>query len=88
MRVATVRIAPVEMWCERARSTIEKRGQSHAYPVGLPVDIIISSLTVWRYCDGRVWSLTNESANKIREVAGIPAERDYGGLCEHMLEMD
>lgn len=84
--IARVRIAPVERWCDEARTDC---GSNLA---GLQIDILTHSCRSadkaesWK-CGGREW-LTESTWTKRRccEI-GI---RNYAHMtiCEHMLEMD
>lgn len=84
--IAKVKIAPVERWCEGLKASLS--GTVAGYPAGESIDIHTSPLLSWAYCDGRVWIVTDETANKIRERVNQPPTKITRGICEHMLEMD
>jgi hypothetical protein len=84
--IAKVRIAPVERWCEKGSHRLINYPE--AYVPGTLVGVHTESMTSWVNCNGRVWLLTLEDSNRIRESCGLGPTDIAGGLCEHMLEMD
>jgi hypothetical protein len=91
--IATVRIAPVEHWCEVSKGYALRR--MPCAEVGLQVEIITTTMHkgepgAQEDCDGRFWDLTRESATRLRQAIGFPdpGANDIFTLCEHMLEMD
>jgi hypothetical protein len=84
--IARVRIAPIERWCPSGLSL--ERGLAKHGPI--VVDIITESMTDGYRCNGRMWEITPDSANKIRALNGKPPDQPgvRRGLCEHMLELD
>jgi hypothetical protein len=90
MRVATVKFAPMEYWCDVARE------QSRHYPlerlVGQPVEIITDSMhTAKHSMDGeqmKVWRVTERSTRAMNAILGTSWPEDNSFVCEHLLEMD
>ena len=85
--ITTVRIAPVERWCEEA---VEYVGFDHEKLPGREVQIYTHRTGRGTHCPGRWWVISNRSANEIRALVGREPidDSDERGLCEHMLEMD
>lgn len=86
--VATVRIAPIEHWCEDAagsglnaaiRQALLRRGR---------VSILTSSMEVRGDDHGRFWMIEPNCKRIIDAEAGREARMDTAWACEHMLEMD
>jgi hypothetical protein len=86
--IATVRIAPVERWCEKAFSQCIKYGFTPTKYVGLEIAIIPSSMLGGAFgCNGKAWMVPAEEANRIRSIEQDGTKMDRW-VCEHMLEMD
>lgn len=87
--IATVKIAPVEQWCEHIKQV--SRNTLRDLIVGHEVSIDTASMTVApkepSACRGKNWLLTPQSQLEIDEIL---FGRSIGPswFCEHMLEMD
>jgi hypothetical protein len=87
--IATVRIAPVEQWCEIAKSVKGTTLELAARIVGMPVDIYTEGPHPKHGDDSvRTWIITEESKQRLFEAAGRPIPAKSYRFCEHMLEMD
>jgi hypothetical protein len=93
--IATVRIAPVERWCEEVKRTLSIF-PALANIVGMPVGILTETMSETNCYQGepaREWELAPESNRALDEATGTfedDAEHLQCGfrICEHMLEMD
>lgn len=89
---ATVKIAPVEHWCENmVMQLVRYPDYKWQNAIGKPVEIEIDSMFIDRNprCGGRAWLLTDESnAEHALLVAGIVNPTVVVHICEHALEMD
>lgn len=89
--VATVRIAPVERWCEDTRPVQQIEGHPE---VGMSIQIEANSMDPLMECDGKPakhWKITSESHVALCAKVGRKPQRWENGnvwICEHMLEMD
>lgn len=88
--IATVRIAPVERWCE----PMQKEYQRHKTLeiVGMAAAINTTSMRTGEQCVNRCrsreWMLMPSPALAIRERFGCMPDAKNVYICEHMLEMD
>ena len=89
-RVATVRIAPVERWCEPMRGEYQLRPLPQL--IGMVVAINTISMRTGKQCvnrcETREWKIEPSPALELRESVGIGPAVDSVWICEHMLEMD
>lgn len=88
--IATVRIAPVEQWCENLQRRLEKF-PAMAKAVGLSIEIDTNSMRLSAIMHDepvRWWQATSESDARVCQAAGLEPTPDYHDFCEHMLEMD
>lgn len=90
MATATVRVAPVERWCEHYKPDIDfsaiKGMLVEIYPASLSKN---KSISTWRNpCDGNWWSISDKSRKELADTLGIPVFFMGDSFCEHMLEMD
>lgn len=89
MPIATVRIAPVERWCEQTE--YDSRNSLRDLIVGKEVQIDTASMTVapgaFHACSGKNWLLTPKCQDEIDEILHSNL-RGRAWWCEHLLEMD
>lgn len=90
MPIATVRIAPMERWCEKARAFAEENPQMKRR-AGQMVNIIMESCRPNQSgCSAKhEWQVPDDEAAEHFEQMGIeynPAGKTW--ICESMLEMD
>lgn len=85
--IATVRIAPVEHWCEfHAQHLTDTRKAAICHSlVGVEIEIITNSMrmSVTPTCLGRLWNMVSDEP-----LIAKGCRPTYDGICEHMLEMD
>lgn len=87
--IATVRIAPVEQWCEfhtKHFRDARQRKICESLP-GLEVEIYTETMrmSITPLCLGKLWDTTKKTDEKLRAKGCRPQGL---GICEHMLEMD
>lgn len=83
--IATVRIAPMERWCEPAK-------RYSKLPRGLEINIHTESCFDYgdgfaQGCGGKAWIVEREWSKRRHEALGIPVTYPHA-VCEHMLELD
>lgn len=87
--IATVRIAPVERWCEGALQYVASYS-NYAVLAGMQVEILTESMKREEFSNSpckRSWEVSEKSDREICEILDL----DYtpgGRICEGMLEMD
>ena len=87
MMIVKVKIAPVEHWCDWAKSNSTPFERNAI--VGKMAEIFTESCSHSLYCDGRLWHQTQVNVNELRKLFNrAPLLSDDRWLCEHMLEMD
>ncbi len=89
--ITKVRIAPLEKWCEIAKSPKGTTLERASRIVGMEVEIYTESLGPHpKHGDDSVktWIITEESKRRIFEAAGKRVPAASYKFCEHMLEMD
>jgi len=92
--IAIVKIAPKEHWCSGCRNEATKYGVDIDKIAGMSVEIFTESLLPnWKGkygspCDGRIWQLTMDSTNRLREMMNFSKDNRESWLCEHILEID
>jgi hypothetical protein len=93
--IATVRIAPVERWCEPMKAQMRDFPQyNYSVLVGLPIQIRPASMRIAAdYCGGKGWVVEWDSVKVMDSLQGYTGRRapkkgkEYRA-CEHFLEMD
>lgn len=82
--IATVRIAPIERWCEGARR-LSPSCEKYKYD---DISIVTNSLGPSTWCEGKLWLVDQGWLNDFRERHGYEPWERKRYACEHMLEMD
>lgn len=88
--IATVRIAPIERWCEEVLDGSKHLPQRAQLP-GMEIQIEPSSLydgSIGGTCTGKHWKASRESQDRIDKIIHGHTMRSASWWCEHMLEMD
>lgn len=80
--IATVRIAPIEHWCEPAKEWLE-----HPEIIGRALVIETSGVDSSDDCDGKLWIVPHKGNEWLYELVPLEAETE-NRVCSHMLEMD
>lgn len=86
--IARVRIAPVEQWCKWHAGRLNDKNMPLAQGlVGKEIEIITESMRPAK-CDhdARMWDITESTHKWLTRMKVKPTS--FGGICEHMLEMD
>ena len=89
--VTTVKIAPIEKWCERPLQSAAENGANPMNNVGKTTRILTETMKRSTWCGGMCWTQEDSAIDELRIQAGLPPRRyDLGPreICEHMLEMD
>jgi hypothetical protein len=90
--IATVRIAPVERWCETAKHEVEKCGyvaKQAGRWIGIELNSMSEDITP-PHCGGLEWTVTEASQRSLVRsgvLRTLPEEARMR-ICEHRLEID
>ena len=91
--IATVRIAPVEKWCEEMQGKVSANPEL-ALVAGLEIEILTETAFLGTNPSGEEewhWQTTEDSLTRMLERSGKernPPTSKYARVCKSMLEMD
>lgn len=83
--IAKVKIAPVKLWCDGAKTRIAP--EHRQYYLG-SVHIVTDSMRASGFCQGKLWTVDQDWLNEFRVAAGYARTYYPRVACEHMLVMD
>jgi hypothetical protein len=88
MPCATVRFAPLEMWCAAAKSHAENNPYMPTVLMVGEVRILTETCRPSPDCDGRIWTIEGSSLIELFRLIGLEQPHQRFHLCEHQLELD